>query len=148
MAQHYRRAETLARNSQHAELFYPALNRMAAELIAHAGTTGWAGFDPQDTALVRQSLERKCRNDPDFWSVVGLPELAVFEALATKTLSDQLPVVLAAYDDLHSRAGTAWMWASVADQAEFVLQHFSAGASAEAKAVKQLLAVLGGYAGR
>ena len=30
MAAHYRRAEELARKSQHSELFYPALNRMAA----------------------------------------------------------------------------------------------------------------------
>ena len=148
MGEHYQRAEALARKAQHAELFYPALNRMAAELIANAGQAGWAGFDPQHTALVRQSLESKRLDDPDFWSVVGLPELAVYEALAGKTLAAQLPVVLAAYEDLHARAGTAWMWASVADQAGFVLKPFSAGTSAEAKAAKELLGVLRGYAGQ
>ncbi|KNZ31343.1 MAG: hypothetical protein AD742_17380 [Methylibium sp. NZG] len=148
MADHYRRAETLARHSRDADLFYPALNRMGAELLAQAGNAGWGGFDPQDTALVRDSLERKRRDDPDFWSVVGLPELGVYEALASKTLAAQLPVVLAAYDDLHRRAGVPWMWASVADQAGFVLAPYSAGSSAEAKAAQTLLAVLRGYAGR
>ena len=146
MADHYRRAEVLARNTRHADLFYPALNRMGAELLAQAGNAGWAGFDPQDTALVRDSLERKRRDDPDFWSVVGLPELGVYEALASKTLAAQLPVVLAAYEDLHSRAGVPWMWASVADQANFVLRPFCKGASAEAKAASELLKVLRGYA--
>ena len=148
MAEHYGRAEALARKTRHPDLFYPALNRMGAELIAHAGEPGWAGFDAQDTALVRDSMERKRREDPDFWSVVGLAELGVYEALATKTLVAQLPLVLAAYEDLHARAGTASMWASVADQADFVLKHFTTGASAEAKAAKALLGVLRGYAGR
>ena len=38
------------------------------------------------------------------------------------------------------------MWASVADQADFVLKHFTTGASAEAKAAKALLGVLRRYA--
>ena len=147
MAEHYRRAEALARKTRHAELFYPALNRMAAELITHAGDASWAGFDPQDSALVRDSLERKRREDPDFWSVIGLPELGIYEALASKTLASQLPVVLAACEDLHDRAGTTGMWATVADQADWVLKRFTAGASAEARAAKELLKVLRGYAG-
>jgi hypothetical protein len=39
------------------------------------------------------------------------------------------------------------MWASVADQAGFVLKHFSAGTSADAMAAKELLGVLRRYAG-
>ena len=146
MAMHYRRAEALARQAGHAEWFYPALNRMAAELIAHTGTSGWPGFDPADTAQLRQSLERKRRDDPDFWSVVGLPELAMYEALAARNLASRLPDILSVYEDLHSRAGTAWMWASVVDQAGFVLRHFAGKQGAEAQAVRQLLEVLQAYA--
>ena len=42
----YARAEALARASNHSELFYPALNRMAAELIVDAGKKGWTRFNP------------------------------------------------------------------------------------------------------
>ena len=101
---------------------------------------------------MRQSLERKRHDDPDFWSVVGIPEMSVYEALAAKNPAAQLPAMLpaifAAYEDLHARAGTAWMWGSVFDQAGFVLKHFSGRSAAEAKAVKELLGVLRGYAGR
>jgi CHAT domain-containing protein len=148
MAGHYQRAETLARQVQHPELFYPALNRMAAELIAHAKDKAWSGFDAEDIALVRQSLERKAAEAPDFWSVVGLPELSLYEALAERRLAAHLPAILAAYADLHQRAGGAWMWASVLDQASFVLKHFEGGAPAEVKAAAQLLGVLKGYAKR
>ena len=46
--------------SNHAALFYPALNRMAAELIVDAGKPGWAGFDPAALAEVtRQAWHAK-----------------------------------------------------------------------------------------
>ncbi len=146
MALHYRRAEALARAGGHPETFYPTLNRIAAELIANAGRADWAGFDAADLAQVRHGLETKRREDPDFWSVVGLPELAVYEALASRDLARQLPAIAAVYEDVHNRAGTAWMWASVADQAGFVLRHFAAGNGAETRAARQLLAQLQGYA--
>ena len=41
----YANAETLARASNHPQVFYPALNRMAAELIVDAARPGWRGFD-------------------------------------------------------------------------------------------------------
>jgi hypothetical protein len=151
MALHYQRAETLARQGGHPGWFYPALNRMAAELVAHAGQHAdqkpWKGFDSAHTTQLRQCLEDQRRNAPDFWSVVGLPELATLEALANGHLARQLPAIAAVYEDLHTRAGTAWMWASVADQAGFVLRHFSTGDGAEPRAARELLATLQGYAG-
>ncbi len=146
MALHYQRAETLARQNGHPGWFYPALNRMAAELVAHAGQTPWNGFDSANTTQLRQCLEDQRRNAPDFWSVVGLPELATLEALASGHLARQLPAIAAVYEDLHQRAGTAWMWASVADQAGFVLRHFITGEGAEPRAARELLATLQGYA--
>jgi hypothetical protein len=53
---------------------------------------------------------------------------------------------LRAFEDLHERAGTPWLWASVADQLGFVLRHFSGGGSADAKAAQALLTCLRAYA--
>ena len=82
-----------------------------------------------------------------FWSVVGLPELATLEALAAGDLARQLPAITAVYEDLHQRAGTAWMWASVADQAGFVLPRFAAGKGPQAAAAQELLQTLRRFAG-
>lgn len=146
MATHYRQAETLARAAGSPDWFYPALNRLAAELLAGTGTAGWGGFEAQDVADIRQALETRRRDAPDFWSVVGLPELATLEALASGQLARQLPAVLAVYDDLHQRAGTAWMWASVADHAGFVLRPWLDGQDTEARAARQLQARLDTWA--
>ena len=84
--------------------------------------------------------------DPDFWSVVGLPELSVYEALANHTLAQQLPAVLTSFDDMHQRAGTPWMWASVADQLGFVVEHLRGMSPTDQKAASELLAVLRSHA--
>ena len=146
MAEHYRRAEAMALHSGEADLFYPALNLVAAELLARGRHRQWPGFGAARLQRVRQSLERKLREDPDFWSVVGLPELSVYEALANHTLAAQLPNILSSFEDLHQRAGTGWMWASVADQLGFVLEHLDGITSADRPAAAELLGLLNRYA--
>ena len=146
MAEHYRRAEAMALHSGEADLFYPALNLLAAELLAHGRHRQWQGFGAERLQRVRQSLERKLREDPDFWSVVGLPELSVYEALANHTLAAQLPNILSSFEDLHQRAGTGWMWASVADQLGFVLEHLDGITSTDKPAAAELLGLLNRYA--
>ncbi|MDT4859111.1 hypothetical protein FQZ97_936100 [compost metagenome] len=146
MAEHYRRAEALALKSGQADLFYPALNLVAAELLARGRDHQWPGFGTERLQRVRQSLERQQREDPDFWSVVGLPELSVYEALANHSLLAQLPSILSSLDDMHQRAGTAWMWASVADQLGFVLEHLDGVTRADQQAADELLDVLNRYA--
>jgi CHAT domain-containing protein len=148
MAEHYGRAEALAFRSQSADFSYPALQRMAAELITRSSQRGWKGFHREDLAKVSESLAGKIRADPDFWSVVSVTEMSVYQALATKGLAAQLPAILTAYKDLHSRADSPWMWAAVADQMGFVLKHFSEGSSAETAAAKQLQGLLRAYAGQ
>jgi len=146
MATHYRQAEQLAERLGHPDYFYPALNLLAAELIGQAHAKQRQGLDPELTRCVRESLQAKRRDDPDFWSVAGLPELGVYEALANRQLAAHLPNILRAFEDLHERAGTPWLWASVADQLGFVLRHFSGGGSADAKAAQALLTCLRAYA--
>lgn len=146
MAQHYRQAETLARQTGAPDWHYPALNRLGAQWLSDGQQPGWAGFDAQDVADIRLALETRRRDEPDFWSVVGLPELATLQALAAGDLAQQLPAILAVYEDLHQRAGTAWMWASVADQAGFVLQPCLGGRGALAQACQQLKAQLDAWA--
>jgi CHAT domain-containing protein len=148
MAEHYARAEALALQAGLSDAFYPALNLLAAELVAHGNSPRWPGFDAERLRRVRENLERKRRDDPDFWSVAGLPELGVYEALAACNLHTQLPGLLAAYEELHRRAGTPWMWASVADQLDFVLSQQVSGGSAHARAAQELQRRLHQYARR
>ena len=59
MTAHYRDAEKLALQNKTDNPYYPAINRMIAELVLNAGKTTWAGFDPADVAMVRQSLKKR-----------------------------------------------------------------------------------------
>jgi hypothetical protein len=140
MAHHYGRAEALALQQGHTGLFYPALNLLAAD---------WLRGEALDAARVqrtRESLQRKRLDDPDFWSVAGLPELAVIEALHAGTLATALPDIEATLADLHARAGSAWLWASLADQLGFMLGGARVARAADRAAAAQLLARLQGHA--
>jgi hypothetical protein len=143
MQAHYERAESLGREGQLDGFFYPALNRIAAELVIEGGRRGWSGLDPDALAAVRRTLARQVRDDPDFWSVAGQIELHVYEAVARRALARARPAVEAAYADLHARVPAPWMWASVRDQARFVLlKYVSRTTPAEARAARALLGQL------
>jgi pimeloyl-ACP methyl ester carboxylesterase len=144
MRERYAHAEALAGA---ADLFYPAMNRMAAELVLRCGDSAWKGLDAASVAAARRSLEARARNDPDFWSVVGQTELRVYEALAARGLAAALPSILREYDDLRQRVGAAWMWSSVRDQLAFILPKYAARArGAEPTAAGALLAHVTGFA--
>jgi CHAT domain-containing protein len=146
-AQAYQRAEALATTSGDDGLFYPALNRMALDLVANIGRKAWAGFDPATTRAARSSLEAKAEHDPDFWSWVSLTEISVYEALARRALAPLRASVEADYADLHGRVAARTFWGTVADQAAFVLTPYIAAASgAEREAAASVLATLQGYA--
>jgi hypothetical protein len=118
-------------------------------LIARHGKAGWPGFLAEDIAMVRQSLERKIQEDPDFWSVAGLPDLEMYRALAAGNLAGCLDTIRAAYEDLHYRMTEEWMWKSVRDQAAFVLYHYPSRGqeNPEGRAVAELLDLLDRFAG-
>ncbi len=146
MAEHYGAAETMAREHRDPMLYYPALNRMAAELVTHAANKAWGGFKPKDIALVRANLQEVTRSDPDFWCVSSGTELSLYQALASKTLAAELPEIQKQFEDLHGRVGTPWMWGSVHDQAGFVLNRLGPRPAAEEAAATKLLATLKRYA--
>jgi hypothetical protein len=144
MRTHYREAERLARTAGSADLFYPALNLMAAQLIVDAGDPGWTGFDPATVSAVREALTAKALDDPDFWSAAGSAELKIYLALAEGQLATQRPAIEDELAALHLRVSAPWMWASVRDQARLVLPRYaeraaSKGAIQEKSAADALL---------
>ena len=154
----YASAERAAEQSGE-DLFYPGLNRVAIELLeretgrdmeretARGSPRDTGGFDAADNARVLASLKAKAQNDPDFWSVVGLIEFDLYQALAAHRLAAAAPALTAAYDDLHSRVPARTFWSSVADQARFVLDPLGErGSEAERRAVRALRDKLVGFA--
>lgn len=148
MRQHYQRAVELGRASNDPDLFYPALNWLAAEMAVNAGTADWPGPNPEVVESTRRSLDAATRNDPEFWNVVGVPELQVYEALARVALAPALPAIEYGFEDLYRRVSGTRLWKSTYDTARFVLDRYLTRASqAEQEAVRTLLARLRGYAG-
>jgi tetratricopeptide (TPR) repeat protein len=120
----YALAEDLARERGAPDLYYPALNRMAAELIVDAKKPTWKGFEPKAFKAVRENLETTTRAAPDFWSVVGLTELHLYEALANSDLAGHRADIQREYDDHYARVKAAGYWDSVCTQLEFVLPKY------------------------
>ena len=109
MHAHYLRAEKMAVERQPADIFYPAANRMAAELVLNAARQKWSGFNGREVAVVIQALASR---PPDFWSEAGQIELRVYQAAAKRELAAAQPALERAYEDLFARAkNTAW-WRS------------------------------------
>jgi hypothetical protein len=102
------------------------MNHLAAECMLAAGTPGWAGLDPVALAAVRAELADKVRSDPDFWSVVGQSELALYEALASGELAARQEAIASAYTALRARVHDPVKWSSVLDQLDFVLPPYLA----------------------
>jgi hypothetical protein len=146
-AEAYAAAEALALELDHPDLFYPAQNRMATTLAAHDGPAGWPGFEAGTVARVRQSLQRRCLQDPDFWSMVGLIEVDAFEAAAAGRLARDIDSLLLRAQDLQQRVAAPRSWASVADTADYALARWrDAARGAEQQALQTWLATLAAYA--
>jgi len=146
MRTYYEQAERIGREHKLSDFFYPALNRLSAEFALGNGPVQ---LDPQAVAAIRANLESAVRDKPDFWSVVGQTELLVYEALERGDLAAQASTIIAAYDDLQLRIQTEWMWASVYDQAQFVLPKYAKRASPnEREAAKRVIDRLATLSGR
>jgi hypothetical protein len=150
MKAYYAEAEQLGRDGSVADIFYPALNHLVADLVVHAGTPGWPGLSPLSVEAVRTSLAAKVRDDPDFWSVVGETELRLYEALAGGTLATERDRIERELADLAGRVASTRLWDSVYDNARFLLPKYAARVSDDerlaADGILSLLARLAGAA--
>ena len=147
MKLHYERALVIARANQATELFYPALNYLAADLVLNVGRRGWKGLDASIVEATSASLNVKNLTDPDFWSVVGQTELRLYKMLAEGKCATARKSLEKDYQDLYRRVSASRMWSSVYDTAHFVLKHYSVRASVkEIKAAEVLLACLATFA--
>jgi tetratricopeptide (TPR) repeat protein/pimeloyl-ACP methyl ester carboxylesterase len=144
MKQHYALAERLGRSGKISNVFYPAINRIAAELVLDAGKSAKDGGILAALAPIKQILELKARDDPEFWGAAGLVEVMMYEAIANRNLAGQLGRIEAELKDLHARVQAKQMWSSVYDQARFILGGYGPRASGPEKAAaKTLLEVVG-----
>ena len=148
-AQAYRRAEDLARTAGDQRLYYPALNRMALELVAHGPEPAWPGYAPADSQAARDSLERAVADAPTFEAHAGLIEIDLLQALARRQLVAARGGLTVALENLHTKATAPQAWESMADQAELVLGHYiGRSAAAEREAAQALLDSVQAWAGR
>jgi CHAT domain-containing protein/pimeloyl-ACP methyl ester carboxylesterase len=140
-ALHYSRAEGLARDAVADDLFYPIMNGIAAQLrVAALRGQPMVELDAGRVAAARQSLQAKLSQAPDFWSVAGLLELRMLEALSQRNLAGARAGIEQGFADLAQRAPAKRMWASVRDQALFTLLPYSQSVQgAEAAAATALL---------
>ena len=144
MKRHYGKAEAIAKETKAANIYYPAMNRMVAELALREGRGTGGSFRPADMEAARESLTAAAREKPDFWNVVGQTELDMYEALSARALSKRLAALTTQLERLHERVPQASKsWASVYDNATFVLQKYRGHApTPEKKAAADLLAQL------
>lgn len=146
-AQAYREAEALAAERQHPQRYYPALNRMALELVLATSRRGGVGFGAAEVAAVVRSLHARIEHEPDFWAHAATIELDLLQALAGRRLAAERPGLEARFAVLADRVKSVRMWGSVADNASLVLGvHAERTRGAEAAAARALLAVLEAYA--
>ena len=142
MASHYRRALGLARRAEVGNLFYPAINLVAAELAR-----GGAGLTRRLPASLfveaRASVAALNAVNPDFWSLIAEPELRLYEALAHGTIAREAAAIIHAFTDVNGRSQDAREWASVGDTLRFVLDPCAARATGrEAAALGRIRAAV------
>ena len=145
---YYKSAETLAKEtpSPAQPLFYPAMNRIAAQLARADDAKRQEAMDHDTVALVLGSMRSV---PPDFWSVVGQTELGMYSSVARSSLARDADDLIRDFRDHHARVGNERLWSSVFDNATFVLSRYGTRAGqAESVAADQLLAALALLAGR
>jgi hypothetical protein len=92
----------------------------------------------------------------NFWSIVAQSELELIKAVRSLAVQSVHEEVMASFDDLHKRIGSARLWGYVHDEARFMLVPYNkllvakharhAGHELEREAVAQLLRQLESFA--
>ena len=141
----YERAEALCREAGASELHYPSLN-IAAVQLRLAMKDGKSAQVADRIEQVRAALQAQATTAPDFWSVCGLVELSLLEALAQGRLAAAHAGIRNGFADLAQRVPAPHLWKSVHDQARFLLQPLDKG-TAQDKAAQAILKQLARLAG-
>ena len=139
MASYYKRGVEIARDRKADNLFYPALNLIVAEVALHAGNTKWKGLPTTLFDDARASVAAKNKSNPDFWSLVAVPELQLYEAVSRGNLNGKRAAdILRSFKDVFQRSRGGSDIASVADTMHFALDPYVARPVAKA-AVRAVL---------
>lgn len=139
MRDHYERAEGLGERQELPGVFYPALNRLAGELIVTMTRARWKGFDRNRIDALRTAIAAVVQRDPDFWSVASQTELLIYEAISRRNLQSQLPQIVPALAHLHGRISAPRKWQSIHDQARLVVGRYAHVASGHEKEAARTL---------
>jgi tetratricopeptide (TPR) repeat protein len=125
MRRQFQAAEEIAHRTQDVNAYYPAMSRMEAELALNAGRTGWKGLHSSDIANARTSLTQLVSVEPDFWSVIALTELKLFEAISDRKLAQRRAGIAQELEDVHARASARPLWMAVQDRSSVVLGKYA-----------------------
>jgi hypothetical protein len=139
--------ERAAKRHDRSGFFYPALNYLAAELVLNGGRHRWKQIDKSVIEKTEQCIAEKATEDPDFWSVVAQTELRLYLALARGTFVKESESFTKEYGNVYKRVTAPWMWSSVYDTLQFVLQIYrSRRSTPESRAADELLATIAPFA--
>jgi hypothetical protein len=147
--EHYREAETKAGAAGSDEVFYPGMNRLAAELVTQFAESAPRPVPDDEAQRLEAILARRADLDPSFWPFVQTVELRLYVALAKRGLAEVVSGARTQFEILRERVITPEEWKTVRDQANFVLGAYLKTdlAPAEREAAQSLLDLLTGYAG-
>ena len=142
MAKYYERGVQIARDRKADNLFYPALNLIVAEVALKAGTPKWRGVPETLFDEAQASVVAKNESNPDFWSLIAMPELQLYQALMRNKLSRRAAErILASFKDVFQRSRSGSEMASVADTIHFALEPYLARTTAMRKTIaREMLA--------
>lgn len=152
MKRWYGEAEQFGYKSSLNNVFYAALNRMAADCVLGVAEVGWKGFETDDLNQVRHILAQKIQDEPDFWGLCGVIELEIYEILANCNLrlADRIIAITSDFRDLHGRIKDPGPWQSLSDQMQLVLIPYinekSQSDPAEADSARTLLEMINSFA--
>jgi len=134
----YREAEAAAMAQGAGNAYYPAINRCAAELVAHWAAGAEGDYTADWEGLATASPERN-NAEPDFWSRSALSELWIYQCAARHALAHDLPSILADLSKLQRSLPAINNWRTVRDQADFVLPVYLRHADASERAAAESL---------
>jgi pimeloyl-ACP methyl ester carboxylesterase/tetratricopeptide (TPR) repeat protein len=144
MKAYYTRAREKAEAEPDTAAFYPAINLLAAQIAVERSSVPTATVQG-----VRDLAVEHHQRQPGFWSAVALVEIDVWSAFINGKLQLQQEVLEQAFQDLHDRVPDPIAWASVLDQARFLVNAFFDAADrndTEAAAAQALLDRLAAFA--